>query len=185
MSKKEKSTICMSTLYTPELTNDKILADDAHRWPRFCADFRLWEIKTKFLADFKPAWQTVKFDPSSKDAIPSAMGVYMFVLESREPQLVNGQHSYVMYVGQAGNLRERFSGYFRYPKSTKPTDQRKRIMVLIWQERLQFHFFETPGFTKEELTAIEFDLINMTVPPMNNLFRGDLVNNAVKAYGNR
>ncbi|WP_338872101.1 hypothetical protein WBJ53_27100 [Spirosoma sp. SC4-14] len=175
----------MGTLYTPELTNEKILQMDQHRWRTFCADCRLWEAPTKLLHSHQLNWHEVKFERSNAAILPESMGVYMFVLRASNALMTNGQHSYIMYVGQAINLKERFTGYFKYVKSKKPSDQLKRIMILLWQERLQFHYFETPNFTKEELTNIEFDLIDMTIPPMNNLFRGEFVNQNVKAYAPR
>lgn len=175
----------MGTLYTPELTNEKILQADHHRWRTFCADCRLWEAPTKILHNHTLNWQEVKFERSNATMLPQSMGVYMFVLRSSNAPMTNSQHSYIMYVGQASNLQERFTGYFGYVKSKKPSDQLKRIMILIWQERLQFHYFETPNFTLKELTDIEFDLINMTVPPMNNRFRGDVINQDIKAYAPR
>ena len=175
----------MGTLYTPELTNEKLLQTDSHRWRTFCADCRLWEVPTKLLHNYPLNWQTTKFDRANTATLPESTGVYMFVLQAENALLTNGQQSYILYVGQATNLRERFAGYFAYPNSKKPSNQLKRIMILLWEERLQFHYFETPNFTKQALTEIEFDLINMTVPPMNNRFRGELINQNVKAYAPR
>lgn len=175
----------MGTLYTPELTNEKILQADHHRWRTFCADYRLWETQTKLLHSHPLNWQEVKFEHSNEKLLPETMGVYMFVLRPDNELFANGQHSYIMYVGQAVDLRDRFKGYFHYVKSKKPSDQLKRIMILLWQERLQFHYFETPNFTEKALDDIEYDLIDMTVPPMNNRFRGNIIKENVKAYAPR
>lgn len=175
----------MSTLYSPALTDDKILADDRQRWRTFCIDYRHWEAETEVLDTFTPNWQQVKFERPNASQVPEKMGIYMFVAQPSGFLSVNGQHRYIMYVGQASNLRERFSQYFGYVRKAKRKDQLKRIMVLIWQERLQFHYFETPGFTDQQLTKIEFDLINMTIPPINKLFRGELINQNVDFYAPR
>jgi len=175
----------MSTLYTPILTNDKILQDDKQRWRYFCIDTRHWEASTKLIHTFKPVWHETIFDVASRTSIPEKQGIYMFVLKPLNESIANFQHKYILYVGQTINLRQRFGTYFGYINSKKPSDQLKRIMTLVWQGKLQFHYFEATNLTSDELTDIEFDLIDTIVPPMNSRFRADIIKATVKFYAAR
>ena len=176
----------MASLYLPQITNTDILNNKKQRWLTICADYVIWELQTVLLGNpFVPVWTERKFEKTSQSSIPDAMGVYMFVIKSTPETLTNNQHRYILYVGQAVNLRKRFGEYFHYAHSNKPSDQLKRVMTLIWKDRLNFHYFETPNFTIPELTSIEFDLIDRIVPPMNNRFRADILKQYVKLYSAR
>lgn len=175
----------MSTLYTPGLTNAKILDDDRQRWRAFCIDTRHWEVPTKLIHTYNPVWMETLFDPANRTSVPEKQGIYMFVIRPSNQVLANFQHKYILYVGQTINLRQRFSTYFRYINSTKPSDQLKRIMILIWEGKLQFHFFEAVNLSANQLTDIEFDLIDTIIPPMNNRFNAPIVKQSVKLYAPR
>ena len=176
----------MASLYLPQITDADILNNKKQRWLTVCADHMIWELQTVSLGNpFTPVWTESKFEKTSQGSIPDAMGVYMFVIKSMPEMLTNLQHRYILYVGQAGNLRKRFGEYFHYAHSNKPSDQLKRVMTLIWKDKLDFHYFETPNFSTSDLTAIEFDLIDRIVPPMNNRFRADVLKQYVKLYSAR
>lgn len=173
------------TLYTPSLTNVEILNDQRYMWPRLCLDNRIWEQPTRLLHNHSLQWQECSFDRSNKVHVPDRQGIYMFVLKSNNSIFANNNHSYILYVGQTVNLKQRFSKYFSYKNSDKPSDQLKRIMVLVWEGKLTFNFFETTNFTGAQLDDIEFDLIDMIVPPMNNNFRAEGIKQLVKFYSPR
>lgn len=109
----------------------------------------------------------------------------MFVLNPGRYRNIDETSKYVLYIGQANNLRERFNSYFSYKSDTKPSNLLKRIMVVIWEGKLDFHFFQTGHLSTAELTEVEFDLIDMLVPPLNQRFRGVFVKRGVKLYAAR
>jgi hypothetical protein len=45
--------------------------------------------------------------------------------------------------------------------------------------------FPTTGFSRQELTNIEFDLIDRIVPPMNKLFRAEVLKQYISLYAAR
>lgn len=173
------------SLYTPSITNQQILDDPKQRWKTICLDYRIWENPTQMIEAFNPKWQEIPFLKSNTSTIPDAQGIYMFVLKPKNMHLVNHQNQHILYIGQTKNLHTRFRQYFHYEHSDLPSDQLKRIMILLWKERLSFHYFETNNVSKEELTTLEFDLIDMIIPPMNDRFNADFVKQYVKLYSPR
>lgn len=173
------------SLYTPSITNQQILDDQKQRWKTICLDYRIWENPTQMIETFNPSWQEIPFLQSNTSKMPHTQGIYMFILKPNNANLVNNQNRHILYIGQTKNLHKRFSQYFHYEHSDLPSDQLKRIMVLLWKEKLSFHFFETNNVTKEDLTTLEFDLIDMIIPPMNDRFRADSVKQYVKLYSPR
>ncbi|AMR28253.1 hypothetical protein A0257_14930 [Hymenobacter psoromatis] len=152
----------------------------------FCADYTIWEADGLVLDNpFIPIWSEVKFDRTSASSIPSEMGVYMFIVKSLPEALLNYQHRYILYVGQAVNLRKRFGEYFHYANSSKPSDQLKRVMTVVWEDKLYFNYFPTDGFSRADLTSVEFDLIDKIVPPMNKLFRAEVLKQYISLYAAR
>jgi hypothetical protein len=136
------------SLYTPSITNQQILDDKKQRWKTVCLDYHIWENPTQMIENFSPTWQEIPFLKSNKSKIPSTQGIYMFILTPTNANLVNNQNRHILYIGQTKNLNKRFDQYFHYETSDLPSDQLKRIMILLWKERLSFHFFETTMFQK-------------------------------------
>jgi len=169
-------------LYSYELTNDEILAKRSFRWVRFCLDQDLYKSKTKYFHKLKPKWNVEPFKKSSLKKIPKKQGIYMFVLDIGTEININSTSKYVLYIGQAENLYTRFNQYFDYEKSDEPSDFWKRCMVVIWKDILDFHFFETGKLTTQNLTKVEFDLIDSIVPRINQRFRGKVLKSAIKLY---
>lgn len=173
------------SLYTPTLTNQDILNDQRQRWRSVCLDYRIWETSTQMLDTFNPQWNEIPFLKSNNSTIPKTQGIYMFVIRPNNHSLVNGHNRHILYIGQTKNLHQRFGQYFHYANSDEPSDQLKRIMILLWQERLFFNFFETNNVQAHELTTLEFDLIDMIIPPINDRFRADIIKSHVKFYSPR
>lgn len=173
----------MSSLYDAELTNSEILEAKGFRWKIFCLDFDV-QAKPKKIKD-PLVWQEFKFLKKNKIHIPNEQGIYMFTINMSNGFSLNGTSNYVLYVGQASDLRVRYLSYFRYLKSDKPSDFLKRCMTLIWKGKLDFHFFSTGALSPEDLTKIEFDIIDTLAPPINQRFRGKILKKAIKLYSPR
>ncbi|MGM0934730.1 MAG: hypothetical protein ACQEWD_14940 [Bacteroidota bacterium] len=173
------------SLYDNELTNKEILNDKRFRWKNFCLDLSLLHRKPKLAHKFTINWNEVKFLRKNGKHIPDSQGIYMFVVNIENKIGLNENSKYILYIGQTVNLKSRYMSYFRYEDSDQPSDFLKRCMVLIWKNKLDFHFFETGNVSKKELDNIEFDLIDSVVPPFNIRFRGDILKNTVKFYSPR
>lgn len=170
----------MAKLYHPIITSAQLKSDISLRWRRFSLDYECWNLPQKKLPTHLPKWQEVKFDKPNRSFIPNEQGVYAFVLKNTYEAKLNMQHRFILYIGQAKNLNERFNSYFYYENNHKPTDQLKRLMTIVWENLLFFNYFTTPGFTSQELTDIEYDLIDFLVPPMNDRWRAQYVNSITK-----
>jgi excinuclease UvrABC nuclease subunit len=172
-------------LYLPETTNEEILRANERRWQKFCLDPRVWENKTLLKKSFEVQWKEVEFKEDNRNKVPAKQGIYMFVAKPRKDDLIHPYHTYILYVGQAHNLNERFQTYFRYKNNTEPHDQLKRIMIVIWEKYLSFCYFVTNDLDRKRLDMLEYDLIDTIIPPMNNRFRAKVIKQQVKLYAPR
>lgn len=172
------------TLYTPEISNEDILKDKKQRWRTFCLDNQIWDVSPKIINELFLSWEKIKFNEQNVSKVPEAQGIYMFVVETNLKTISNFGSHYIIYVGQTINLRDRFKTYFRYKSNTEPSDQLKRIMVLLWENNLYFNFTVTK-LEPFQLTDLEFDLIDAIVPPMNLRFRARAIKENVKLYSPR
>lgn len=175
----------MSSLYDSDMSNSEILLNKAFRWKVFCLDYDLINSKPKKIHQIAINWEEVKFQKTNKADVPPEQGIYMFVLNISNGLNLNGSSKFVLYVGQTVDLRSRFESYFGYENSDEPSDFLKRSMVLIWKGKLDFYFFKTNGLTPKDLTKVEFDLIDLIIPPINLRFRGKVLKKKIKLYAPR
>lgn len=173
------------SLYESDFTNREILEHQEFRWKKFCLNLDLIRFKPKKINRITVSWNNVKFLKKNKNFIPDKQGIYMFVLNLTTSLDVNDTSKFVLYVGQASSLKNRFDTYFHYENSDVPADFLKRCMVLIWKEKLDFHFFETSGLSTKDLTNVEFDLIDTLIPPINQRFRSKILKKKIKLYSAR
>jgi len=170
-------------LELPSLSDEDILNNDEHRWRKFCLDSRIWERQSSTIQELRFTWNNVPFRRDCQDQIPEEQGVYMFVIEPNVKLHV--QHSYILYIGRARNLRERFKQYFSYRNSRHPSDQLRRVMVLVWEKYLLFSYCLASDLELSELDDLEYALIDTIVPPMNSQFRAEVIKQRVKLYAPR
>jgi len=172
-------------LYLPEITNEEILNTHENYWRKFCLDPRVWEGGTAFKQNLSFEWHEIEFKKENKIRVPDKQGIYMFVAKPEKEHLVHMYHSYIMYIGQANNLKKRFDSYFHYKNNTEPHNQLKRIMTVIWEKYLSFCYFVTNNLEEKKLDMLEYDLIDTIIPPINNQFRAKIINQRVKIYAPR
>jgi hypothetical protein len=175
----------MSSLYSSIYTNKQLIENHDLYWRNTCMNMRLMNIKHKKVKKIAINWINIKFLKKNKTVIPDKQGIYMFVLDISNSLDLNGTGKHILYIGQTINLNDRFGSYFYYKNSTKPSDFLKRCMVLLWEGKLEFHYFETYGLNSKDLDKVEFDLIDSVVPPMNNRFRGTILKTHIKAIAPR
>jgi hypothetical protein len=164
------------------LTNAEIQSKFEYRWPRLCLDKRFWELPKVINQNPYNTWQQIKFDTANYNALnhlDGQQGIYMFVIKPDE--MFTKHHSYIVYVGETGNLKQRFQKYFSYANSKHPSDQKKRRMVLVWENVLYFNYYITNFPDKAKRRDAEYDLIDSIAPPINDDFRSQILNAYIKA----
>lgn len=147
-----------------------------------CLDSRFWSAAKRVNYDPTNDWKEVKFiraNFNALDALSGQKGVYAFVARPEKSATVH--HSYILYIGQATNIPQRFKKYFNYSRSTHPSDQLRRRMVVVWRDCLYFQYVLTPSFNASKLTDFEYDLIDTIAPPINDRFRSRILSSYHKA----
>jgi hypothetical protein len=113
-------------------------------------------------------WRTVPFRAASVGRIPTAKGIYGFVVCSGvAPSIAN----YLMYIGKAEKgLRARFREYLAEVEN--PTGRPSVIYHLgKYMDFVRFWYSELPD---DEIVAAEDDLIHALTPPVNKTLRAEL-----------
>jgi len=107
-------------------------------------------------------WQVVPFT-SPPPVLPASSGIYMFVVGPYCGDLKD--HSYIVYVGKATNLRKRYSEYLQ-EKAGKCANPRERVVLVLneFEDYLYFHYTSVP---KNELTEAEALLKDNLTPFCN------------------
>jgi hypothetical protein len=160
------------------LTKQQILETLHYKFPRFCVSPEIWNLPRKVNTNPFANWIEVKFEAANinhfvKNNLDGQQGIYMFVVKPHEQHSIH--HSYIMYVGETSNLKQRFEQYFTYETATEPSDQLKRRMVIVWEKFLYFFYIKTNFPTKAAREEQEYDLIDSIIPPINDKFRSRVV----------
>lgn len=172
-------------LYNSLLDNDSIKKQYGVRWRKFCLDFDIWNLNIDLEKEADFQWTEVKFKKENRILIPESKGIYFFLIKPTNSALLNESHKYILYIGQAKNLRRRYGEYFRYASSKHASEQLKRYMVVIWRSHLYFNFIELLSTNDDELTDIEYKLIDSIAPPFNKDFRSDFVKERMSLISRR
>lgn len=164
------------------ITNEELISDRSHRWPRFCVDFDIWELPKIINQNRFADWVELKFTEENYSEInhlKNQEGIYMFVIKPND--MFSLHHSFIMYIGETKDLARRYSEYLKYKDSTHPSDFKKRKMTVIWKDYLYFNYFPTSYGSTAERRKEEYDLIDSIVPPINDDFRSDIIKEHVKS----
>ena len=105
----------------------------------------------------------VKFIESNKDLIPSASGVYFFIVHPHSANIK--YHSIILYFGQARNLLSRFGDYIAERDEVSGTG-REHIKKMLNVYRNRVHFAYCP-IDRYELDKVEDLLIDAFKPCCN------------------
>ncbi len=110
------------------------------------------------------SWSITKFcDPPSID-IPPKSGIYLFVVAPYCGHLKD--HSYIFYVGQTTNLKNRYKHYLREQRGLGSSPRPKVVRFLNHlKDYVFFHFTEIP---KNELDEAENLLKDNLTPQAND-----------------
>ena len=126
--------------------------------------FTLWPSRWQqfLLPGLILTWQDVPFDRSRTSEVPQQPGLYAFIIRPRTNSGLGP--GYLMYIGEADDLRVRFLDYFREMGSDSG---RPRVVLMLssYQEHLDFRFACLP--TSADPKTVEKALIETYVPPIN------------------
>lgn len=156
------------------------------KWSRICLDPDVWNIKRKIKTNPISKWKEIKF---TKKNIPhfknlnKVQGIYMFVAKPNTQY--TKEHSYILYIGQTSNLKDRYKSYFDYEDSTEPSDHKKRCMVIVWKGYLYFHYIRTRFKSTNQREKYEYDFIDSIAPIINDKFRSKIIKSKIKTLGGR
>jgi len=114
------------------------------------------------------AWTTVRFVDPPPPAVPTAAGIYMFVVAPHCGTLVD--HSYIFYVGKATNLRSRYREYL-VEKACACENPRAKVVRFLnhLEDHVFFHFTLVPqneldraeSLLKDNLTPFANEQVNI------------------------
>jgi excinuclease UvrABC nuclease subunit len=125
-------------------------------WPR------IWQ---KCNPPIKLAWKRKTFTPHSAAQIPTAPGVYAFIVQPGVPPGL--PFAVLMYIGMTHSLRERFRAYLR--EMDDPSGRPAILTMLnMYQGYIYFYCASVPKPTKPEV--VENHLIETLAPPMNKQY---------------
>ena|ERR1700733_5146370 len=147
---------------------------------------QLFVISPKQLKGFSTAltldWKKVRFAESNRQLVPSARGIYAFIVELNEGGLP--PHGYVMYVGISGetgghNLRKRYGDYLGYRETAKRAGV--HYMLRNWDSVLFFHYAEVQD-RRVSLRKLEREISDALVPPFSTNDFSAEIRKAKKAF---
>ncbi len=112
----------------------------------------------------------LQFDENIRLSLSESKGIYMFFVEPEFPFLPKAK--YLMYVGRVignNNFKKRF---YDYVNCIGKKNERRNIQLLtnLWPTKTWVYIYELT-LPDDEITAIEDNLIDNIVPPMNNKFK--------------
>ena len=150
------------------------LVEEQDEFKSHLVEFPLWPAKwQEFASAAQLSWTVRKLDKHEKTNIPDASGIYSLLIQ---PAIASHPAcSYLMYVGQAENLQDRFYEYLTTEKRIRPKVVR---LLYKWRGYIHFCYCQLP---LGQLTNVEDALISAYFPPVNSRFPGQLAS-VVRAF---
>lgn len=118
-------------------------------------------------------WKLVRLQKTERSSIPSVSGIYTLLVQplvAKHPSC-----SYLMYVGQAVNLRKRFGEYLSQERKASGRPKVFRLLN-VYDKHIWFAYADVP---ENQLNAVEDGLIEAYLPPCN-----DKLPAAIRQVGN-
>lgn len=122
-----------------------------------------------------------KFDEHICKILPQTKGIYIFYVEPEFPFLPETR--YLMYVGKVTGTNTFSNRFHEYVSSIGNIDTRKNIMLLtnLWPEKTWVYVYSL-NLSDKEIEAIEDNLIDNIVPPLNNRVKAKSAQNSRSIY---
>lgn len=124
----------------------------------------------------------LKFDENIRNNLPRSKGIYIFYIEPDFP--FSPETRYLMYVGKVAGKDTFYKRFYEYVKAIGNLDQRKNIMLLtnLWPNKTWVYVYSLDDATDDEIEAIEDNLIDNIVPPLNNKVKAKAAKNSRSIY---
>ncbi len=114
------------------------------------------------------SWNKVQFKNANKPYIPTREGLYFFTVC---PDITNAHFvNYLFYVGETGNLQQRFQDYLNKIDHPKTSQYNMYTLITDYPNHLYFHYTEFPGSHKSQRKAIEDEFLIAFLPPRNGIY---------------
>lgn len=139
----------------------------------------LWTAKWLAYADATPlSWVTHRLDRAERPAVPTDGGVYTLLVQPGVA--AHPAASFLMYVGKAKNLRNRFEQYLGSERrlTGRPKIYRRLIR---YSDHLWFCCAPLPGVANDVLRQVEDALLMAYVPAWNDQLPAE-ISGVVRAF---
>ena len=158
----------MAVLSLEELNN--INPEKIYNIKSFVLNINTWKNLRNDLTILFKNGKRFLFDENIRDSLPSTKGIYMFFIEPCFPFMPETR--YLMYVGRVIGSNTFYKRFNDYVSSIGNKDKRRNIQLLtnLWPNRTWVYVYEL-DLSDDEITAIEDNLIDNIVPPLNNKFK--------------
>lgn len=169
----------MGALSLDELNNDN--PEKVFRIETFVLNHQTWINLRSDLSKLFTNGKKYKFDENIQSVLPQSKGIYIFYVEPEFPFLPETR--YLMYVGRvigSNTFKQRF---YDYVSAIGSHTVRRNIQLLtnLWPNKTWVYVYEL-DLADDEITAIEDNLIDNIVPPMNNKFKSTEAKNSRSIY---
>ena len=144
----------------------------AKRRVQFILSPKLWR---KYTDRRIKSWRTVKLRDVRRSVVPKKSGIYTLLVQPRLAR--HTECSYLMYVGQAVNLKKRFGEYLNAERRESGRPYIYRLLN-VYDDYVWFAFTQAP---KAKLTSLENRLITAHLPPCNDMLPAT-IRKAAKAF---
>lgn len=117
----------------------------------------------------------------SLGTLKNKKGIYLFFIDpdiSIVPDI-----NYFVYVGRVIAENTFFDRFYDYVSAIGDRNKRRNIQLLtnLWPGKTWVYFFEL-NLTDEEISAIETNLYDNAIPPLNNKFKSKKTQNSRSLY---
>lgn len=150
----------------------------------FVLHFELWKKIDPSFATILNAPTRIKFDidiRTKMGSIKDKKGIYMFFVEPDFPFVP--KVNYLMYVGRVISNNTFFKRFNDYIKGIGNKNIRRNIQLLtnLWENKTWVYFYEL-NITDNKIKAIEANLFDNIIPPLNNQFKAKRALNSRSIY---
>lgn len=114
-------------------------------------------------------------------ALKDRKGIYFFFVESECPFVPSV--NYFVYVGRVTEDNTFFKRFYDYVTAIGNKNKRRNIQLLtnLWPGKTWVYFFDL-NLTDSEIDAIESNIYDNVVPPLNNKFKAKRAQNSRSIY---
>lgn len=169
----------MGALSLSELNDDN--PEKVSNINTFVLNHEAWiNVRTDLSTLFKHG-KKFKFDENIQSILPSTKGIYIFFVEPEFP--FSPEVRYLMYVGRVIGTNTFKKRFYKYVTAIGSHTERRNIQLLtnLWPNKTWVYVYEL-DMKDDEITAIEDNLIDNIIPPMNNKFKSSKAKNSRSIY---